>query len=1045
MKQKTLFFLFFFCILPNLFSQLPADSIYQTAKSFDLNGTSYQTAGKFNDPVLEPRTGSFTIAVTFTPKKSSASLQFVAAKANAGSTNVGWSIFIESGSIRLRVCGNGSQAAGHNFRASVSAPFADATYLNKETKLVGIVDRATGKVDLYINGSNSTSTIGGGGPTSNVIDADQSITSTSYPMTLGVSAINSYYLTGSFTDVKTYNWALSAAEITASSLPTNYAYRNSTSYNFTGTNSAAICPNYSPSPNLGSYTVIFRFIAKSTASIGYQTIASYGNTDSNEPGWSILLGEGSLGLRVCASNNTSGNYKASAQIPFLDSYLNTPNIGAAIIDRTSGKVDFYLNGKNMGTVAGGFGLKSNLIDPADSITSNTKPTFYMGQSNAATNLFNGTLQSLTLYNRALTADEIAKANIFPISYNLPFTNNAVIQRDQPITIIGTATPKDTLTLTLDTETQTAYPDGNGNWSCTFSAKAAKSTAFTLTGTGKKSIANTISNLLCGDVWVASGQSNMQMSLDGTNWAAVTNGSSEITNANYPNIRLIRPVNMWQQAQTAQTAENTYNGGWQVCSPTTVGGYTAVGYFFARQLFQDQNIPIGIIQAAVGGTRIEAWTPLAGLQSISEYASWYTKVTTTTIESGQTYNRKNFPTGNYNGMIAPFTHNPVKGIIWYQGEENLGQDGPSAQYEYGNKLKATIQSWRTVWNIADLPVIFTELANYTYNLRWATGMDALPRFIVQQRTATKLANVYGITISDISDFTNIHPANKQDVGARMGNIALQHIYGKNIEATPATFKEMKSEGSALRVTFNNNSNLHLSNGTVINEFQVAGEDKVYKIATATLKDNDVLVSESTIAQPLYIKYAWGENSNPNLFNASNTPTSRFADSLKLNQIIFTAIPATFKVGDSNLTLQATATSGLPVTFVSSNTNVATIVNGQLNIVGEGSANITAAEPGNTTYAAAVPVVQAINVISSTALSNQTVSPVKLHYNKTQCAVIARGVSAGDSIHIFSSVGKILAWKIAISNECSLQLSHPSTGTYLICISKSNKSTIFKLTI
>lgn len=632
-----------------------------------------------------------------------------------------------------------------------------------------------------------------------------------------------------------------------------------------------------------------------------------------------------------------------------------------------------------------------------------------------------------------------------VSINLPFTNHAVVQRGQEIRVSGKADANDVLTVILDGETKPANVNVAGNWSCTFSAKAAKSTAFTLSASGANSQQNTITDLLCGDVWVAAGQSNMQMSLDGTNWSTVTNGSSEIANANYPNIRLIRPVDMWQQASTPQTQENTFNGGWQVCSPSTVGGYTAVGYFLARQLFQDQNIPIGIIQAAVGGTRIEAWTPLAGLQSISEYAGWYTKATTTNLESGQTYNRKNFPTGNYNGMIAPFTHNPVKGIIWYQGEENLGQDIPSAQYEYGNKFKATIQSWRTVWNIADLPVIFTELANYPYNSRWATGIDALPKFIVQQRTATKLANVYGITISDISDFTNIHPANKQDVGARMGNIALQHIYGKNIEATPATFKEMKSEGSALRVTFNNNSNLHLSNGTVINEFQVAGEDKVYKIATAILNNNDVLVSEPTITHPLYIKYAWGENSNPNLFNASNTPTSRFTDSLKLNQLIFTAIPATFKAGDSNLTLQATATSGLPVTFVSSNPNVATIVNGQLNIVGEGSANITAAEPGNTTYAAAVPVVQTINVISATALSNHTVSTVKLRYNKTQCAVIAQGVSAGDSIRIFSSAGAILASKIATDNECILQLNQPSTDTYLICISNANESTTFKLTI
>ncbi len=133
---------------------------------------------------------------------------------------------------------------------------------------------------------------------------------------------------------------------------------------------------------------------------------------------------------------------------------------------------------------------------------------------------------------------------------------------------------------------------------------------------------------------------------------------------------------------------------------------------------DQNVPIGIIQNAIGGTRIEAWTPLSALQSTTEYASWYTKATTTTLPANQVYDRKNFPTANFNGMLAPYTKNPVKGIIWYQGEENLGMDGSVAIPQYGNKFKATINAWRNVWGISDLPVLFVELANFQYSKNYS---------------------------------------------------------------------------------------------------------------------------------------------------------------------------------------------------------------------------------------------------------------------------------------------------------------------------------------
>ena len=634
-----------------------------------------------------------------------------------------------------------------------------------------------------------------------------------------------------------------------------------------------------------------------------------------------------------------------------------------------------------------------------------------------------------------------------ITFNLPFTSHAVIQRDKPIKISGTADPNDVLTLNLDGETKTANVDAAGKWLCTFTAKAAKSTAFTLTAVGTNSESVTLTDLLCGDVWVASGQSNMLMPVGpGYSLGGIDNYSSVIAAANYPNIRFIQPVDLWQQSSTPQTALLTSAGGWTFCSPTTAGGYSAAAYFFAKQVHVDQNIPIGIIQNAVGGTRIEAWTPLAGLQAIPEYASWYTKATTNTLPTGQVYDRKNFPTADYNGMLAPYTHNPVKGIIWYQGEENLGIDGIPATNEYGNKFKATVQAWRTAWGISDLPVIFTELANFQYSNNYTVlggSREALPRFITQQQKGSQLPNVYGITISDISNYTNIHPTNKATVGIRLGNTALGYVYGKSIVPNAATFKEMRSDGTAIRVTFNNNSGFKLSTGTAINEFKIAGANKVYKTATAVLSGNDVLVSEATITQPLYIKYAWDENSNPNLFNGSNSPTSRFSDSLKINRISFTTIPANLKINDADIALQATATSGLPVAFTSSNEQVAVIVSGKLHPVGEGTTTLTAKEAGNTVFASAAPVSQTIQVIAPTDLRHTEFDDVRIRVANRIASI--EGVSAGDSVSLLSPNGQIIYSKLADTTSCKISLSKLIKGTYFVCIRNASSMKTLKVIV
>lgn len=635
-----------------------------------------------------------------------------------------------------------------------------------------------------------------------------------------------------------------------------------------------------------------------------------------------------------------------------------------------------------------------------------------------------------------------------ITFNLPFTNNAVIQRDKPVLVSGTADPNDVLTVTLDDESKTANVDANGKWSCTFTAKAAKNTAFTLSAVGANSQSATLSNLLCGDVWVASGQSNMLMPVGpGYSLGGIANYSTVIAAANYPQIRFIQPVDLWQQASTPQANLLTSSNGWTVCSPSTAGGYSAVAYFFAKQIHVDQNVPIGIIQNAIGGTRIEAWTPLSALQSTTEYASWYTKATTTTLPANQVYDRKNFPTANFNGMLAPYTKNPVKGIIWYQGEENLGMDGSVAIPQYGNKFKATINAWRNVWGISDLPVLFVELANFQYSKNYSNlggSREALPQFIAQQQKAAELPGVHGVTITDISNYTDIHPNEKASVGIRLGNAALSYVYAKNIVPKAATFKEMRSEGNALRVSFHNNSGFNIKSGTVLNEFKIAGSDNIYKNATAIISENDILVSEVTITEPLSVKFAWDEDAKPNLFNGSQSPASRFFKSLKANRITFNSLPGELNVDQTEIQLQATALSGLPVTFASSNPEVASVEGNVLKIKAVGSVVITASEKGNTEYAAAPDVQQNIQVVSQTGIETNNINSVKVTLLNNNMLRI-EGLEGKTNITLLNQKGQIVITSYSNENVCNLKVDKIPVGTYIVSVTGSTGRTTQKLNL
>ncbi|MDD2965818.1 MAG: T9SS type A sorting domain-containing protein, partial [Bacteroidales bacterium] len=368
-------------------------------------------------------------------------------------------------------------------------------------------------------------------------------------------------------------------------------------------------------------------------------------------------------------------------------------------------------------------------------------------------------------------------------------------------------------------------------------------------------------------------------------------------------------------------------------------------------------------------------------------------------------------------------------------------------KYGNKFKATINAWINVWGISDLPVLFVELANFQYSKNYSNlggSREALPQFIAQQQKAAELPGVHGVTITDISNYTDIHPNEKASVGIRLGNAALGYVYAKNIVPKAATFKEMRSEGNALRVSFHNNSGFNIKSGTVLNEFKIAGSDNIYKNATAIISENDILVSEVTITEPLSVKFAWDEDAKPNLFNGSQSPASRFFKSLKANRITFNSLPGELNVDQTEIQLQATALSGLPVTFASSNPEVASVEGNVLKIKAVGSVVITASEKGNTEYAAAPDVQQNIQVVSQTGIETNNINSVKVTLLNNNMLRI-EGLEGKTNITLLNQKGQIVITSYSNENVCNLKVDKIPVGTYIVSVTGSTGRTTQKLNL
>jgi sialate O-acetylesterase len=488
---------------------------------------------------------------------------------------------------------------------------------------------------------------------------------------------------------------------------------------------------------------------------------------------------------------------------------------------------------------------------------------------------------------------VGLASVATAEVKLPslFAPHMVLQRDMPVAVWGWADAGEKVTVTLGEQTKTATADADGKWSLKLDAlKAGGPLALRVAG---KNVIE-IDDVLVGEVWLCSGQSNMAMTVGSSN-----NADQEKAAANWPKIRMFTV-----ERKTADQPREACQGDWKVCSPDTVLGFSAAGYFFGRKLHQELDVPVGLINSSWGGTPVQAWTSEAAHRAAPELApllenlekavagwsadkakenyekqlaQWQEKVAAKA--AGQQPPRKpnpsqdpnlspNSPARLYNGMIAPLVPYALRGAIWYQGESNAG-NAPI----YGPQMRAMISSWRSDWK-HDFAFISVQLPNFMAAQQKPSEMGGWPLIREQFVKLLEMPQVGMAITIDIGDADDIHPKNKQDVGSRLAMWALSKTYGKDIVASGPLYKGMKKDGEKIVVSFDYLGGGLVSKGEKLEGFAIAGADKQFVWADAKIEGDTVVVSSAEVKEPVAVRYAWANNPKCNLFSKAELPASPF---------------------------------------------------------------------------------------------------------------------------------------------------------------------------
>ncbi len=428
-------------------------------------------------------------------------------------------------------------------------------------------------------------------------------------------------------------------------------------------------------------------------------------------------------------------------------------------------------------------------------------------------------------------------------------DNMVLQQQTEVRIWGWADPEEEVTVQFQEQKVSAKADTKGRWLVKLRTPEAGG-PYEVHVAGKNNQI-TLRNVLVGEVWVGSGQSNMQWPV-----SRADNAQEEIAAAKYPKIRLFTVAHT-----ISDKPLDDCEGAWVECSPETVAGFSAVAYFFGRHLHKELGVPVGLINSSWGGTICEAWTSLKALQTDEDFKP--------ILERAKQFNPKNpnQPAVLFNGMIHPLLPFVIRGAIWYQGEANVSR---AAQYK---KLFPTmIQDWRRRWQIGDFPFYYVQLAPFRYGNR--AKPECLAELWEAQLQTLRLPNTGMVVTTDIGNIKNIHPTNKQEVGRRLALWALAKIHGKQVVYSGPLYEGYSVEGNKIRIKFQHAEEGLVCKGDRLTHFSIAGEDGKFVPAEAVIDGSTVVVSSPEVPKPVAVRFAWLDTAEPNLFNKAGLPASPF---------------------------------------------------------------------------------------------------------------------------------------------------------------------------
>lgn len=472
------------------------------------------------------------------------------------------------------------------------------------------------------------------------------------------------------------------------------------------------------------------------------------------------------------------------------------------------------------------------------------------------------IKSLFIINVVLSFLWICPANAQVVLPKI-IGHNMVLQRNKPVPIWGYATPGESVSVKFGGQNKNAVTDASGHWKVLLDPMPASDQPGVLYIKGKNEIK--LNNILVGEVWLCSGQSNMEYSMRKNSKVAVPPGVkgwpvNELDIAKDPAIRIFLVDRKRMNA-------DSLHQGWSIARDSALRSFSAVGYFFAKKLYQELHVPVGVISSAVPGSRIEPWAPKEAFTSLPYFKD----------STDPSRKIEGEPGKFYQTMIAPLEPYAIKGFLWYQGETNCFLK-ETLQYTY--KMQGLINYWRNKWSDPALPFYYVEIAPFAYSKtkgKIQLTEESLPEFREAQALALKIRNTAMVVTTDLNDsLDNLHPHFKWEIGRRLALCALVKAYGvRGMMASGPAFKKMQIEGDKIIIEFNYTGNGLISNtGQPLNCFEIAGEDGKFVTATAIIKDDNVIVSAPSVAKPVAVRFAWSEGAHPNLYNTEGLPTVPF---------------------------------------------------------------------------------------------------------------------------------------------------------------------------